>query len=129
MENPANLKYTKSDEWALLEGNIVTLGITDFAQDQLSDIVYVEFLVEEGDEIAASSAIVTLESVKAASDVYTPIAGKVVAVNENLADAPDSINTDAFNAWFIKIEVGDPSALDALMDSAAYTKFTEERAH
>ena len=129
MNIPSNLKYTKSDEWVLVEGNIATIGISDYAQDQLSDIVYIEFLVETDDDAKAASAIATIESVKAAADVNTPVGGTVVEVNESLADAPESINTQPYDAWMVKIEVSDASVLDSLMDAEAYTKYVEEREH
>jgi glycine cleavage system H protein len=129
MNIPGNLKYTKSDEWVLLEGNTATIGISDFAQNQLSDIVYVEYLVDPDDEIKADSGIATLESVKAAADVNSPVGGTVLEVNETLPDVPESINSSAYDAWMIKIEVSDTSALDKLMDAAAYEKYCQEREH
>lgn len=129
MNIPSNLKYTKSDEWVLLEGNTATIGISDFAQNQLSDIVYVEYLVEADDEIKASTTIATLESVKAAADVNCPIAGTVIEINDTLPDTPESINSDAYGAWMVKINVADPSDVDALMDAAAYEKYCQEREH
>ncbi len=88
MALPNNLKFAKTDEWLLIEGNIATMGISDFAQDQLSDIVYIELLVEAGDKITADSSIATLESVKAAADVNSPVSGTVIEVNDSLADTP-----------------------------------------
>lgn len=129
MNVPSNLKYTKSDEWILVEGNTAKLGITDYAQDQLSDIVYIEFLVDVDDDVKADTAIATLESVKAAADVNSPIGGTVLEVNESLADTPEMINTAAYDAWMIKIEMSDASVLDSLMDSEAYKTYCEEREH
>jgi glycine cleavage system H protein len=129
MNIPSNLKFTKSEEWVLVEGNIATIGITDYAQDQLSDIVYIEYLVDVDDEIKGDSVIATLESVKAAADVNIPVGGTVLEINESLADTPEMINTEAFNAWMVKIEMNDLSGLDALMDADAYKVFSENREH
>lgn len=128
MEFPADLKYTKNDEWIRVEGTTGTVGITDFAQDQLSDIVYLEFSVSEGDDIKMGGELGTVESVKAASDIYSPVDGKVAALNEDLLDTPELVNGEPFGgAWMIKIEIGDPSQLDSLMDAAAYQTYTKER--
>lgn len=125
MEIPQDLKYTKNDEWIRADG---TVGVTDYAQDQLSDVVYVEFVVSEGDEVKQGDVIATIESVKAAADVYAPVSGKVVAVNEALTDAPEKINEDPYGeAWLIKLEIADPSELDGLLDAAAYQAYCEER--
>lgn len=122
---PSNLKYAKSDEW--FDPATGKVGISDYAQGQLSDIVFMEITVSVGDSIEAGSAIASVESVKAASDVLAPASGKVVAINEDLASGPESINTDPYGAaWFIQIEGGDGSSL---MDSAAYEKYCEGRAH
>jgi len=125
MNAPANLKYTKSDEW--FDNASGKVGISDYAQGQLSDIVFVELLVDEGETIEAGKAIASVESVKASAEIYSPAGGKVVAVNQDLADKPESINTDPFGeAWMIQLEGG--SASD-VMDSAAYVKYCEERDH
>jgi glycine cleavage system H protein len=130
METPKDLKYTKNDEWIRVEENVGVVGITDFAQDQLSDIVYVEIVVAEGDEISKGDACATIESVKAAADVYSPVSGKVVAINEALPDAPETVNSDAFGeAWMVKVELSDPSELDGLMDAEAYKKHLESKDH
>jgi glycine cleavage system H protein len=130
MSNPNDLKYTKSDEWVKVEGTTGTIGVTDFAQSQLSDIVYLEFLIENDDEINAGSSCVTIESVKAAADVNSPITGKVTRINEALTDEFEFINSDPFGkGWMVKIEMADPSELDKLMDAAQYTKYCEEREH
>jgi len=127
---PANLKYAKSDEWVKVEGNLATIGVTDFAQSQLSDIVYFEFKVDQGETVSKGSTIATLESVKAAADVSTPISGKVQELNEKLAGTCESINTDPYgDAWMIKIELANPSELENLMDPAVYEKYCEERSH
>jgi glycine cleavage system H protein len=125
MNTPANLKYTKSDEW--FDPATGAAGLTDYAQGQLSDIVFLEILVAAGDAIEAGKPIASVESVKAAAETYAPVSGKVAAVNETLSDAPETLNKDPYGAgWMIKIEGGDASGL---MDAAAYEKYCEERAH
>jgi glycine cleavage system H protein len=128
MEFPQELKYTESDEWVRVEGASATAGITDYAQDQLSDVVYVEAIAELGQDLAKGEAHSTVESVKAAADVYMPIGGKITEVNEALMDAPEIVNSDPYGeAWMIKFEVADASELESLLDSAAYKKHCEER--
>lgn len=130
MNIPADLKYTKTDEWVKVEGKVATVGITDYAQSQLSDIVYFEFKVDVGDAVKKDKTIATVESVKAAADVNSPVSGTVLELNEKLNDLFESINTDPFgSAWMVKIEMSDPAELDQLMDAAAYTKYCEERGH
>jgi glycine cleavage system H protein len=125
MNVPANLKYTKSDEW--FDPATGAMGITDYAQSQLSDIVFVELLVDEGDTIEAGKPIASVESVKASAEIYASASGKISAVNKGLSDKPETLNSDPFGeAWMIKVEGG--SAGD-VMDSAAYEKYCEERAH
>ena len=125
MNAPASLKYTKSDEW--FDPDSGKAGITDYAQNQLSDIVFVEILVDQGDTIEAGKAIASVESVKASAEIYAPAGGKVSAVNKDLANKPESINSDPYGeAWMIQLEGG--STGDA-MDSAAYEKYCEERTH
>jgi glycine cleavage system H protein len=125
MNTPANLKYTKSDEW--FDPASGKAGITDYAQGQLSDIVFVEILVDEGDTIEAGKPIASVESVKASAEIYAPASGKVAAVNKGLSDKPESINSDPFGeAWMIQLEGG---AAGDVMDAAAYEKYCEERAH
>lgn len=121
MKIPTEPKYTPNDEWIKVEGGLGIIGITDYAQEQLSDIVYVEIVVSEGDKINKGDSIATLESVKAAADVYSPASGKVVAINNELPDTPENVNSDPYGkAWMIKIEISDPAELEALMDAAAY---------
>ena len=121
MNIPTHLKYTKNDEWIRLEGQTGTVGITDYAQEQLSDIVFVEILAVEGETLNQGDACATVESVKAAADVYLPVSGKVLTVNEALAEKPETLNSDPYGeAWLVKIEVTDPGELDGLMDAAAY---------
>lgn len=130
MSNPKELKFAKSDEWVKVDGQIATIGVSEFAQSQLSDIVYLEYLVDVDDEVSQGDSCATLESVKAAADVNTPISGKVMALNESLLDEFESINSDPFGkAWMIKIEMNDTSELDKLMDADQYTKYCEEREH
>ena len=128
MEYPKDLKYTASDEWVRVEGNIGTTGISDYAQDQLSDIVYVETTPAIGESLQKGEPHSAVESVKAAADVNMPVSGVITDVNENLADTPELVNTDPFGeAWMVRFEITDPSELDSLLDAAAYEKLNEER--
>jgi glycine cleavage system H protein len=128
MNIPPDLKYTENDEWIRVEGETGTIGITDFAQDQLSDVVYVEVIAEEGESLDLGDACATVESVKAAADVYMPVSGTVIEVNEDLGDTPELVNTDPYGqAWMVKVELSNPEELDDLMDAKAYEKFCEER--
>ena len=112
--------YTKDHEWAKVEGNIVTVGITDFAQRELGDIVYIE-IESEGEDLVQEDVFGTIEAVKTVADLFMPISGKVVEVNAGLEDAPETLNTDPTGeGWLVKIEVADASQLDALMDATAY---------
>lgn len=130
MNIPADLKYTQNDEWVRVEGPDATIGITDYAQSQLSDVVFVEVVVSEGETIGKKTTVATVESVKAAADVYTPISGKVTAVNADLSGAPETINSDPFGAaWMLKVELSDPAELSSLMDAAGYEKYCQEREH
>ncbi len=117
---PAELKYASSHEWARLEGDIVTVGITDHAQDALGDVVYVE-LPEVGSDVNAGEEAGVVESVKAASDIYSPVSGEVLAINEVLEDEPETINGDAYNdGWFFKVKISDASELENLLDAEGY---------
>jgi glycine cleavage system H protein len=128
MEIPENVKFTKNDEWLKLEGNIGAVGITDYAQDQLSDIVFLEIIVSVGDEVKKGDTCATVESVKAAADVYMPVGGKIVEVNEKLPDTPELINSDPFgSAWMVKVEVSNSQEVDALLDKAAYEAVLKEK--
>ena len=128
MNIPPDLKYTENDEWIRVEGNTGTIGITDYAQDQLSDVVYVEVIADEGEELEQGDACATVESVKAASDVYMPVSGRVTAINDDLPDTPELVNTDPYGeAWMVQIELSDPDELDGLLDAQAYEKHCEER--
>ena len=112
--------YTKDHEWAKVEGNIVTVGITDFAQRELGDIVYVE-IETEGEDLDQEEVFGTVEAVKTVADLFMPIAGKVIEVNTALEDAPESVNDDPYgDGWMVKIKIADASELDGLMDAAAY---------
>ena len=113
------LKYSESHEWVKVEDGLAVIGVTDFAQAEMGDITYVD-LPDVDDEVTAGEEFGALESVKAASDLFAPVSGKVVAVNEALDDTPELVNEDAFENWIIKVEMSDPSELDALMDAAAY---------
>lgn len=127
MNVPSELKYTNNDEWIKVEGSVGIVGITDHAQEQLSDIVFVEIVVGVGDEVQAGDACATIESVKAAADVYMPVAGKVIEINETLPDTPELLNQQPYgNAWLVKIEISDPGDLDNLLDPAGYTAKIEE---
>ncbi len=126
MNAPSTFKYAKSDEW--FDPTTGKIGITDYAQNQLSDVVFVEILVEAGQEIAAGTPIASVESVKASSEIYAPAGGKIIAVNQDLMDKPETINTDPFGAaWMIQLE-GAAEEGD-VMDAAAYEKHCEERSH
>jgi len=130
METPQNLKYASTDEWLLVEGNVATLGVSDYAQDQLSDVVFVEINAEIGTVVKKGSIVATIESVKAAADVTIPVSGKVIAINEDLANTPELVNSDPYGAaWMLKVELADPKELDALMDAKAYLVFCESRGH
>lgn len=120
-----DLRYADSHEWVKVEGDIATVGITDYAQHALGSIVYVD-APEVGDEVEAGEEFGAVESVKAASDLISPVSGEVVEVNEDLADEPGAINADAFSAWIMKVKLSDPSEVDALLDAAAYAKLCEE---
>src|SRR5690348_25883 len=124
---PADLKYTRTDEWVKIENNEGIIGISDYAQDALSDLVYVE-LPQVGDTLKAGERFGTVESVKAASDLQSPISGTVTAINKSLEDAPETINKDPYGAaWFIKVKPDDMTELDKLLDAAAYEKYCAER--
>ncbi|MBD5355530.1 MAG: glycine cleavage system protein GcvH [Bacteroides sp.] len=119
------LRYADSHEWVKLEGDIATVGITDFAQHQLGDIVYVD-MPEVGDEVTQGEDFGAVESVKAASDLLSPVSGEVVEINEALEDEPGLINQDAFANWIMKVKVSDASEVEKLLDAAAYAKVCEE---
>ncbi len=127
-KTPDGYKYTENDEWIKVDGGKAKIGLTDYAQDQLSDLVFVD-LPEVGSTVTKGEPFATVESVKAASDVYAPASGEVVAVNEALNDKPELINSDAFgDGWMVEIKVSSPAELNDLLDAAAYTKHCEARA-
>lgn len=125
MNIPAKLKYTKSDEW--LDPSNGAIGLTDYAQSQLSDVVFLEIQVEEGEDITVGKPIASVESVKASAEIYSPVEGKVAEINKGLAEKPETLNSDPYAAgWMIKVQGGGGGDL---MDSAAYEKYCEERSH
>jgi glycine cleavage system H protein len=122
MNTPANLKYTESHEWIRAEADgTITVGITDHAQDALGDLVFIE-LPAVGKQVKAGDACVVLESVKAASDAYAPVAGEITAINKSVADTPESLNKDAYAAWLFKMKPAAGAAMDKLLDAAGYAK-------
>lgn len=118
---PADLRYSDDHEWAKADGDIVRIGVSDYAQDQLGDIVFVE-MPEVGESFDKGDEFGTLESVKAVSELYLPISGEIVAVNEALVDAPELINEDPYAQWIVEVKVSDLSELDALLDVTAYSE-------
>lgn len=129
MNIPSDLKYAKTDEWVKVDGKVATIGITDYAQSQLSDIVYFEFKVDPDETVKKGGAVATVESVKAAADVNSPVSGKVVELNEAVIDGFEGINSDPYGNWFVKVEMSDSGELDALMDAAQYEQYCTERGH
>ena len=119
------LLYSESHEWVKVEGDIAVVGVTDYAQAEMGDITYVH-APSEGDEFGKGEEFGALESVKASSDMYCPVSGEVVEVNEEVVDAPEKVNEDAYGAWIIKIKMSDPDELSSLMDAAAYTALTDK---
>ncbi|MDY6845732.1 MAG: glycine cleavage system protein GcvH [Chloroflexota bacterium] len=128
MKTPDGLKYAKTDEWVKLDGDEAIIGISDFAQDQLSDVVYVEFMADEGDTVSKGDNIATIESVKAAADVFFPASGEILAFNEDLVDEPELLNSDPYESgWLVKLKVDDLSDLDDLMDAEEYKTYNKDR--
>ena len=128
MYYPEDLKYAGTDEWIRVEDDLATLGVSDFAQDQLSDVVFFEATVRVGERVAAGAQVATLESVKAAADVSSPVSGEILEINQPLAANPELVNTDPYgSAWMIKLKLTDKSELAALMDHIGYQRNTEER--
>jgi glycine cleavage system H protein len=125
MAYPTNFRYTREHEWIELTGSIAAIGITDYAQSSLGDIVFVE-MPKVGDPVTANETFGSVESVKAVSDLFSPVTGTVTAVNDELTSAPDKINEKAHETWIIKVEVSDPAQLDGLLDAAAYEAFIAE---
>lgn len=125
MNIPANLRYTKDHEWVLLEGNTATIGITDFAQGELGDIVYVD-ISTVGKSLAAEEVFGTVEAVKTVSDLFLPVAGTVTEVNPALDGAPELVNSDPYGeGWMVKVTVNNPADVDGLLDAAAYGKLIQ----
>jgi len=128
MEFPENLKYTKEHEWARIEGGVVVVGVTEYAQESLGEIVYVE-LPEEGSKVSRSEAFGVVESTKAVSDLFAPVSGTVVEVNDTLMDSPELINEDPYEeGWLIRIEISDLGELADLLDAGTYGLFVSEEA-
>lgn len=121
----AGLRYSESHEWVSVDGNIATIGITDYAQHALGNLSYVD-MPEEGDEVVKGEEFGAVESVKAASDLYSPVSGTVTEINSDLEDAPERLNVDPYTNWIIKVEMSDLSELEDLMDEAAYISFCEK---
>jgi glycine cleavage system H protein len=129
MAYPANLRYTREHEWIAVEGNIGTIGITDYAQNSLGDIVYVD-APKVGDSVTANQTFGSVESVKAVSDLYSPVSGTVTAINETLKNEPDKINSAPHDTFIIKVELSNLAEIDTLLDAAAYEAFiSEETGH
>jgi glycine cleavage system H protein len=123
---PEDLHYSKDHEWVRVEGNIATIGITDYAQNSLGDVVYVE-VSKPGDELAANESFGSVESVKAVSELFTPVSGVVSAQNESLQDEPEAVNTDPYGeGWMIRVKMSSPGEVDSLLTAAEYEDFTKE---
>jgi glycine cleavage system H protein len=125
MAYPTNYRYTREHEWIELAGSIGTVGITDYAQNSLGDIVYVD-MPKVGDPVTANATFGSVESVKAVSDLFAPVTGTVTAINEELTSAPDKINEKPHETWIIKVELADPAQINTLLDAAAYEAFIAE---
>lgn len=125
MSYPENYRYTREHEWIALEGKIGTVGITDYAQSSLGDIVYVD-VPKVGDKVEANAVFGSVESVKAVSDLFSPVSGTVTAVNEELKDAPDQLNEKPHEAWIIKVELTDAADFEKLLDAKSYASFVSE---
>jgi glycine cleavage system H protein len=129
MSAPKNLKYTKTHEWVLVEDDVVTVGIADYAQQELGDITYLE-LPDVGDSVSAGEAFGVVESVKAASDIYSPLDGEVLERNDGAVDSPEVINASPYgDAWLLKLKISDPSQVEALMDPETYEQYAAEASH
>ena len=125
---PENLKYSKDHEWVLVEGDVATIGITDYAQSSLGDVVYVDF-PRVGDKFDAHAAFGSVESVKAVSEIFTPLAGEVTEVNDGLNDTPESVNGDPYGAgWMVKLKMNNPGEADGMLNNAEYEEFLSANA-
>ncbi len=130
MNIPKDLKYAQTDEWVRVDGSTGTVGVSDFAQDQLSDVVFVEVAVSAGDTVKKDDVIATIELVKAAADVLAPVSGTVTEINEDLPQSPELVNSDPYGkAWLIKMDLSNTGDLDKLMDAEAYQNYNETRSH
>lgn len=126
MSHPADRKYSREHEWITVDGDVATIGITDFAQNQLGDVVYVD-LPSSGDDTVAGEAFGEVESVKSVSELYAPVSGEIIEVNESLGDAPETVNSDAHDAgWMIKVRMSDAAQLDSLLSAEEYDAFITE---
>ena len=122
---PDDLHYSKDHEWVRVEGNVAVVGITDYAQDSLGDVVYVE-LPKVGDDFAANESFGSVESVKAVSEVFSPVSGAIVGINESLADEPEKVNADPYGeGWMIRVEMSKPGEVDSMLTAAEYEDFTK----
>jgi len=129
MSSPADRRYTKTHEWVSLDGDIATIGVTDFAQSELGDITYLD-LPEVGTAISADESFGVIESVKAANDIFSPVDGEVVERNDAAVDAPETVNSSPYgDAWLVKVRITDPTRFEELMDAAAYDEFAASAAH
>ncbi len=128
MTYPNTFRYTREHEWLQVEGGVGTVGITDYAQNSLGDIVFVD-APKVGDSVEAGKVFGSVESVKAVSDLYSPVSGTVTAINQDLVTAPEQINTEPHQAWIVKVQLSNPSEADALLSSADYEKFIAEEIH
>ncbi|MDQ2653317.1 MAG: glycine cleavage system protein GcvH [Chloroflexota bacterium] len=129
MSSPADRRYTRTHEWVSLDGDVATIGVTDFAQSELGDITYLD-LPEVGTAITENAALGVVESVKAANDIFSPVDGEVVQRNDAAIDAPETVNSSPYGeAWLVKVRISDPAKFEALMDAAAYDAFAESAAH
>lgn len=128
MNVPTDLKYAKTDEWVRIEGENAIIGVSDYAQEQLSDVVFVEITLAVGEKATRGTACATIESVKAAADVNIPVSGEVLEVNEALSQSPELINSDPYGkAWMLKVKMTNPAELNDLMDASSYTSYCEGR--
>ena len=123
---PDDLKYTAEHEWIRMDDGVAVVGITDYAQHALTDIVWIEFLADEGDTVEDNGSFASVESVKSVSDIYAPLAGTIVELNHDLQDAPEVMNEDAYGSWIAKIELNDAGAVDGLLDAAGYAALIGE---
>ena len=123
---PEGLRYTEEHEWIRMEDGVAVVGITDYAQDALTDIVWIEFLADEGDSDEENGSFASVESVKSVSDIYAPLSGTIVELNHDLQDAPEVMNEDAYGSWIAKIELADAGAVDGLLDAAGYAALIGE---